>query len=77
MIKGTFQTLNLGDNFTVEVRIKNNYVIGSVCKFIKTTPKGYNFLNLETNKVIFGRGFYPAKSNGKFFIHKSISIVRL
>jgi hypothetical protein len=77
MIKGTFEKLVLGEEFKVGVRLKNNFVIGSVCRFIKVTPKGYNFLNLETNKVIFGRHFYPAKSNGKFFIHRSIYIEKL
>jgi len=77
MRKGTFQTLVLGENFTIGVRLKNNYILGSTCKFIKVTPKGYNFLNLETNKVIFSHHFYPSKENGKFFIHKSIHITRL
>lgn len=42
-------------------------------KFIKVTAKGYNFLDIETNKCIFKRHFYIWK-DGKMIMHKSLRI---
>lgn len=44
-----FSKYNLGQEY---------YVFNKHCKLIKTTPKGYNFLNIKTNKCIFPRQFY-------------------
>ena len=38
------------------------YVVGHLrCRFIKTTPCGYNFLNLAKSKCLFSRQLYPIK----------------
>ena len=35
------------------------------CEFIKVTPKGFNFLNLETNKCVFKHHLYTKRYVGK------------
>ena len=36
----------------------------TACKFIKVTPKGFNFLNVKTNKCIYKSHFYDRKYRG-------------
>ena len=44
----------------------NDYVINNqVCRFIKVTPKGYNFLRLDTNKCILKSHLYDRRFYGK------------
>ena len=45
-------------------------------KFIKVTPKGYNFLDLETNKCILKQHLYRNK-RGIFFKNSIFKILRL
>lgn len=46
------------------------------CRFIKPTPKGYNFLDLDTSKCILKRHIYPATKIGPnmFFVHENMII---
>lgn len=50
-------------------------------RFIQTTPKGYNFLDLEKSKVLLMRGhLYPDKSFQKpnhFFVPDRIQITKI
>lgn len=39
-------------------------VYGHLCRFIKVTPKGYNFLNEYTNKCVFPQHLYDKKYRG-------------
>lgn len=59
--------LILGEEYYVKFN-RGNTVL---CKFIKPTAKGYNFLNIETSKCIFKRHVYPSKcenhKDGNFF----------
>jgi|LakMenEpi03Aug12_release.lakeMendotaPanAssembly.Ray.scaffolds.fasta_scaffold2079019_2 hypothetical protein len=63
---------------TVKLILGDNYQVGwsvnkmSTCKFIKVTSKGYNFLDIETNKCILKHHLYASKyennKNGNLFI---------
>ncbi len=54
--------LILGQIYNVITDCLDGRIITSELKFIKTTPKGYNFLNEKTNKVVFKAHFYPIKN---------------
>jgi hypothetical protein len=55
------KVITLGDVF--EVRRDFSY---SICKFIKVTRKGFNFLDLATNRTILTkRHIYATKMAGK------------
>jgi len=41
------------------------YIYGGVCKFIKVTEKGFNFLNENKNKCILKQHLYDRKYWGK------------
>jgi hypothetical protein len=50
-----------------------------ICKFIKTTKLGYNFLNIDTNTCILKRPIYPSKkeehsSGDVFWINEFLNI---
>jgi len=46
-----------------------------LCRFIQPTNKGYNFLNLETNKCILPRHLYPSKKFPEnFWVNSLLSI---
>lgn len=61
------QQLILGEKYY----FKFNHGGGVLCKFIRPTPKGYNFLNIETSKCILKQHLYPSKcenhKDGNFF----------
>ena len=59
------KVITLGDVF--EVRRDSSYSIRiSICKFIKVTRKGFNFLDLTTNRTILTkRHIYATKMAGK------------
>jgi len=48
----------------VYLTLGKDYMVGttalSKCRFIQPTKKGFNFLNLETNKCIFKHHLYAA-----------------
>lgn len=67
----------LGESYTVEVYLKNGICLKTVCKFIKVTKTGYNFLNEKTSKCIFKKCFYPNKDDNKIFICNKIRISSL
>jgi len=56
------------------------YSIGSkrpiICKFIKVTPKGFNFLNIETSQCIMKRHLYARNMKDKQY-PKNISSVKV
>ena len=54
--------LILGELYNVITDCRDGRIVSSTLKFIKTTPKGYNFLNEKTNKVVFKAHFYPLKN---------------
>lgn len=49
------------------------------CKLIQPTPKGYNFLDLATNKCILTPHIYPYKKINVlgFYLHNAILILSL
>jgi hypothetical protein len=49
--------LELGQDYLVHWGLKEPMI----CRFIKPTAKGYNFLNLETSECILKRHIYPQK----------------
>ncbi len=57
--------LDLGDEYFIYAR--NG---GIRCQFIKVTPCGYNFLNLDTSKCVLKKHLYPSKKDGKFFVSR-------
>lgn len=55
-----------------------HYHIGSYekeCKFIKVTPKGYNLLNIKTNKCILKRHIYKVKGKENTYWYNSQMVV--
>ena len=54
--------LILGQIYNVITDCRDGRIITSELKFIKTTTKGYNFLNEKTNKVVFKAHLYPIKN---------------
>ena len=72
----TLRVLKIGEFYNIYF----NSIFKTKCKFIQVTPKGYNFLNLETNKCVFlKRHFYVYKKNNeknilRFWINKDLKI---
>jgi hypothetical protein len=63
--------LKLGEHYSVRF----SWNRPRICKFIKVTDKGYNFLNLKTNKCILYARLYRSscewhKSDDWFWIDK-------
>jgi len=54
---GTYRNLKLGENYLVYY----NYTKKLNCKLIKVTRKGYNLLNIDTNKCILRQHLYPSR----------------
>ena len=46
------------------------------CKFIKSTPKGYNFYIIDRNKLLFKTHIYPVKgcNDQKFWLLEHIKV---
>ena len=54
--------LHLGQYYTIAYTNKYMFTYPQVlCKFVKVTPKGYNLLNVKTNKCIMKKHLYPSK----------------
>lgn len=54
----------------IELELGKEYMVGwgnklKRCKLIKTSPKGFNFLNLENSKCIMKQCIYPKNSFSK------------
>lgn len=47
------------------------------CRFIQTTPKGFNFLNLETSKCILPTHLYRSKIYKDFWVNKYLQIEKI
>jgi hypothetical protein len=60
---GQYMTLTLGDDFAIAGwrRIRPN------CRFVKVTPKGFNFIDLDTNRTILKSHLYMKGMSGKTF----------
>lgn len=54
--------LILGENYKVWWGNSNEKVM--ICKFIQPTRKGFNLLNIKTNKCILRHHLYPSKKEG-------------
>jgi hypothetical protein len=67
------RNFNLGEHYLLFVE-HNGYNITSVCKFIRVTKTGYNFLNVKTNKCIFKKHWYKCKKTNLFFVPYQIRI---
>jgi hypothetical protein len=61
--KGYRKKLSLGDDIVVSIWGK----ILPNCRFIKVTPKGFNILNLDTDRTIFKNHLYMKGMGGKEF----------
>lgn len=75
MRKPTLYKLELGKEYYVIFKYGN----AVKCKLIRSSPKGYNFLNIKTNCCIFKRGMYPSKYENHlselwFFIYYDVKI---
>lgn len=64
----------LNRHYVISVQLRNGFSLISVCKFIRVTKTGYNFLNVDTGKCIFRKHWYKSKKTGEFFVHRSVSI---
>lgn len=77
-MRGYFKDLELGEYYSVQVRLDRGFlIISEKLKFIKVTPKGFNFLDENTNKCIFPKHFYKSNKVGKFFINSKIIIKKV
>lgn len=56
------ERLTTGDD--LEVRAGNN-IISSNCRFVKVTNKGFNIINLDTNRTILKHHVYGLGMTGK------------
>lgn len=56
-VKRTPKKLSLGEHYIIYF----DYRKKMVCKFIQVTDKGFNFLNLKTNKCILKHHLYKSK----------------
>ena len=65
----TYETLTLGDQ--LEVFGKGNYV------FVKVTNKGFNILNLDTNRMLLKRHLYAKGMTGKEYPSKGSITVKV
>jgi hypothetical protein len=64
-VRGKYYNLKLGSQYVI------SFINGGFyqCKFIQTSPKGFNFLNEKTNKCIYNRAI-GAKGYGGIEIPK-------
>lgn len=69
-----------------ELKLGAKYVVSMFgnrvmhCQLIQPTPKGYNFLNLQTHKCILKHHIYPSKlfpNQLVFFLLKFIMVTEL
>jgi hypothetical protein len=67
---GYYKKLEEGKTYSLSIR--NSYI--SDVKFVKVTPKGFNFLNLDRNKLVFRRHLYLSKKTNKFYISLKLNI---
>lgn len=66
--------LTLGQEYIVSIFGKSHY-----CLFIQTTTKGFNFLDLDTNKCILLHHLYVSKISSDetwFFVNCVINIYK-
>jgi len=57
-------TLTLGRDYLVSTGRDPRQSGWKVCRFIKTTPKGFNLLNLDTSKCVSQRHYYTREFQG-------------
>lgn len=70
---GYYRNLEEGQIYSMSIRNAHNAYISDV-QFVKVTPKGYNFLNLNRNKLVFKRHFYLSKKTNKFYLSLKLII---
>lgn len=74
-----FDLLDLGKEYLISsfpIKSKKSLHKARRVKLIKATAKGYNFLDVESNKCILKRHLYPNKSN-QIVLWKSIKITKI
>lgn len=79
MKKGFFEEMELGGIYSVTFNFIWDFNLVIDCKFIKVTKRGYNFLNVKTNKCISKHHWYPSKKKGEemmFFVPKCFKIIK-
>ena len=75
IVKRRPRKLKLGNEYYLKFKWGN----GVKCKFIQPTKRGFNFLNIETNKCVLRQHLYQSKcenhlSETWFFINETITI---
>jgi hypothetical protein len=77
-MKGYYKDLELGEYYSIQVRMKTGFLIVSdKLRFIRVTPKGFNFLDEGTSKCIFPHHFYKSNRVKKFYINSQIIIKKV
>ncbi len=77
-IKRTPKKLKLGTHYVLWYGVRNKMM----CKFIRPTKCGFNFLNLNTNKCVLSRHLYPSKcenheSGDWYWINERLKIEKI
>lgn len=80
MKKRKFIKLELGSDYSVGFGVYDRHIVD--CKFIQVTEKGFNLLNLKTNKCILKRHLYISKysqhQDGTWFcIDVSVRVIKI
>ena len=69
MSKVFFKAVNLEVGEFYDVIDSNDNVLKK-CLFIKSTEKGFNFVDFENNKLVSSKPIYTTKNNkAKFWLH--------
>ena len=63
--RGYYTTLSLGEEYIVTTRYFGKITGSKACRFIKVTTKGFNLLDLETNRTILKTHLYMKGMQGK------------
>lgn len=67
MQRGYYINLELGAYYSIQYRLPSGYLLVSdKVRFVKVTPKGFNFLDENTAKCIFPHHFYLSKKTEKY-----------
>jgi hypothetical protein len=74
----------LASRIPIDIELGQEYILNwwrhrnIHCKFIQVTPKGFNFVDLKTNKCFIYPHFYQVKDKPmRFFVHKNLLLVKL
>lgn len=74
-MKGYYLDIELGKEYDITLRLSSGFLLCTQdVVFIRTTLKGFNFLNKATSKCVFSRGLYKSKKKDKFFLSKKVTL---